>query len=90
MQVKVAIRPGPFDRVGGPRVQVPRIASRPSPVCARPAVTDIHHQRFVPGRMSDHGEHGEQGLASPFVHPSEFEAATKDLSAMGSAFSRIR
>jgi hypothetical protein len=35
MQVKAPIRPGPFDGVRGPRVQVPRIASRPSPGWAR-------------------------------------------------------
>src|SRR2546429_5199181 len=36
---------------------------------AWPALTDIHHQGFAPGRMSDHGEHGEEEApAAPFVH----------------------
>jgi hypothetical protein len=30
-----------------------------------PALTDIHHQGFAPGRMSDHGEHGEEAPAPP-------------------------
>ena len=37
-------------------------------VWAWPALTDIHHQGFAPGRMSDHGEHGEEAPAPPFVH----------------------
>jgi nicotinamidase-related amidase len=36
---------------------------------ASPALTDIHHQGFAPGRMSDHGEHGEEAPAPPLVHP---------------------
>jgi transposase len=37
-------------------------------------LTDIHHQGFAPGRMSDHGEHGEEDApAAPFVTP-EFKA----------------
>src|SRR5262249_31679184 len=41
------------------------------PKWAWPALTDIHHQGFAPGRMSDHGEHGEEeGPAPPLVHPA--------------------
>jgi len=40
-------------------------------------LTDIH-QGFVPGRMSDHGELGEEAPAPPLVHP-EFKAATVEL-----------
>src|SRR5271170_236759 len=36
---------------------------------AWPALTDIHHQGFSPGRMSDYGEHGEEEVpAAPLVH----------------------
>jgi hypothetical protein len=31
-------------------------------------LTDIHHQGFIPGRMSDHGEHGEEATAAALVH----------------------
>jgi hypothetical protein len=29
---------------------------------------DGHHQGFIPGRMSDHGRHGEEAPAAPFIH----------------------
>src|SRR5581483_11734145 len=43
--------------------------SSPHPPWTWPALTDIHHQGFTPGRMSDHGEHGEEAPAPPCVHP---------------------
>ena len=32
------------------------------------ALTDINHQGFAPGRMSDHGEHGEEAPPTPLVY----------------------
>ena len=46
------------------------------------ALTDIHHQGFIPGRMSDHGEHGEEAPAPPLVHP-EFKAEIIELCQRG-------
>ena len=34
---------------------------------AWPALTDIHHQGFAPGRMSDPGEHGQEAPAPPVM-----------------------
>jgi hypothetical protein len=36
---------------------------------AWPALTDIYHQGFAPGRMSDYGEHGEEEAPAARAKP---------------------
>jgi hypothetical protein len=36
---------------------------------AWPALTDIYHQGFAPGRMSDYGEHGEEEAPAARAEP---------------------
>jgi hypothetical protein len=47
-------------------------------IWASPALTDIHHQGFVPGRMSDHEEHGKKPRRRRLFTP-EFKAEIVEL-----------
>ena len=46
-------------------------------------MTDIHHQGFAPGRMSDHGEHGEEAPAARRSFTPEFKAEIVELCQRG-------
>ena len=46
-------------------------------------MTDIHHQGFIPGRMSDHGERGEEAPAAPSSFTLEFKAEIVELCQRG-------
>ena len=65
---KRGLRSGPTRTIVSIATLVPDRLAAQTAVRDRP-LTDIHHQGFIPGRMSDHGEHGEEAPAAPFVHP---------------------
>jgi transposase len=50
---------------------------------AWPALTDIHHQGFAPGRMSDHGEHGRKKPRRRRSFAPEFKAEIVELCLRG-------
>jgi len=46
-------------------------------------LTGIHHQGFVPGRISDHGERGEEAAAASPCFTPEFKAEIVELCQRG-------